>query len=286
MCSQVARGPGKGSTHPLELITNIPCSCGWGSASLFFAERFPNSQITAFSNSRTQKEYINTVANSKGLHNLNVITGDAADYEFEPEAFDRVVSIEMFEHMKNYHLLLEKVSRALKPGGKLFLHIFCHKDTPYDFEGGWMSEFFFTGGESSLCLRPLKVPLSIQPSFFFVSNSSNHFTSDPKSSLSFWKKIILLLPIICMTLTLYRNHALCRSPAILPVQSLSTASMVGKRTALCPDMRGLAHDHAPQQKFHMARPCRNVRRKGRCNMVEPLADLLYGLRRAVQVGGW
>lgn len=131
-------------------------SCGWGSASLFFAERFPNSQITAFSNSRTQKEYINTVANSKGFTNLNVITGDAAEYEFEPETFDRVVSIEMFEHMKNYHLLLEKVNRALKPGGKLFLHIFCHKDTPYDFDGGWMSEFFFTGGMCFLCILILR----------------------------------------------------------------------------------------------------------------------------------
>ncbi|KAF1974456.1 cyclopropane-fatty-acyl-phospholipid synthase-like protein [Bimuria novae-zelandiae CBS 107.79] len=124
----------------------LDLGCGWGSASLYFAERFPNSQITAFSNSRTQKEHINTVANSRGLTNLNVITGDAADYEWEKDAFDRVVSIEMFEHMKNYHLLLEKVARALKPDGKLFLHIFCHKDTPYDFEGGWMSEHFFTGG--------------------------------------------------------------------------------------------------------------------------------------------
>ncbi|KAL1608458.1 hypothetical protein SLS60_003400 [Paraconiothyrium brasiliense] len=103
-------------------------------------------EITAFSNSRTQKEYIDAVAKSRGFTNLTVITGDAADYEFEAATFDRVVSIEMFEHMKNYQLLLEKVSRALMPGGKLFLHIFCHKDTPYDFEGGWMSEFFFTGG--------------------------------------------------------------------------------------------------------------------------------------------
>lgn len=121
-------------------------SCGWGSASLFFAERFPNSQITGFSNSRTQKEYIDGVAKSQGLTNLTIITGDVVDYEFEAESFDRVVSIELFEHMKNYQLLLDKVSRALKPGGKLFVHIFAHKDTPYDFEGGWMSEFFFTGG--------------------------------------------------------------------------------------------------------------------------------------------
>ncbi|KAJ4302676.1 hypothetical protein N0V90_001565 [Kalmusia sp. IMI 367209] len=124
----------------------LDLGCGWGSASLFFAGRFPKSKITAFSNSRTQKEYIDGVAESKGFTNLTVITGDVVDYEFEAESFDRVVSIELFEHMKNYQLLLEKVSRALKPGGKLFVHIFCHKDTPYDFEGGWMSEHFFTGG--------------------------------------------------------------------------------------------------------------------------------------------
>jgi cation-transporting P-type ATPase 13A2 len=68
------------------------------------------------------------------------------DYNFEPSAFDRVISIELFEHMKNYKLLLAKVSRALKPGGKLFVHIFSHKTTPYDYEEGWMSTHFFTGG--------------------------------------------------------------------------------------------------------------------------------------------
>ncbi|KAF2680189.1 cyclopropane-fatty-acyl-phospholipid synthase-like protein [Lentithecium fluviatile CBS 122367] len=119
---------------------------GWGSASLFFAEQFPNSRITAFSNSRTQKEHIDSVAASKGLANLTVITGDVVDYEFEANAFDRVLSIELFEHMKNYELLMQKVSKALKPSGKLFVHIFCHATTPYDFEGGWMSEHFFTGG--------------------------------------------------------------------------------------------------------------------------------------------
>jgi SAM-dependent methyltransferase len=120
--------------------------CGWGSFSLFIAAKHPNSQITGFSNSATQKKHIDSVAAAQGLTNLTVITGDVVDYEFEAEAFDRVVSIELFEHMKNYEALMGKVSRALKPGGKLFVHIFCHKDTPYDFEGGWMSEYFFTGG--------------------------------------------------------------------------------------------------------------------------------------------
>jgi cyclopropane fatty-acyl-phospholipid synthase-like methyltransferase len=106
----------------------------------------PNSQITAFSNSRTQKEYIDKTAKAKGLTNLTVITGNVVDYEFEHSSFDRVVSIELFEHMKNYELLLAKISRALKPGGKLFVHIFAHHDTPYDFESGWMRDHFFTGG--------------------------------------------------------------------------------------------------------------------------------------------
>ena len=82
----------------------------------------------------------------KGLRNLTVITGDVVTYDFAPLAFDRVVSIELFEHMKNYKLLLAKVAHTLKAQGKLFVHIFAHKESPYDFESGWMSTHFFTGG--------------------------------------------------------------------------------------------------------------------------------------------
>ena len=128
------------------ICTDEKRRCGWGSASLYFAEIFPNSKITAFSNSRTQKAHIDSVATSKGFNNLTVITGDVVDFEFEHASFDRVVSIELFEHMKNYALLTAKVSRALVPGGKLFVHIFAHKSTPYDFDGGWMTEHFFRGG--------------------------------------------------------------------------------------------------------------------------------------------
>ncbi|KAF1829393.1 SAM-dependent methyltransferase [Decorospora gaudefroyi] len=124
----------------------LDLGCGWGSLSLFLAELFPNSTITAFSNSRTQKQHIDSVAQAQGLKNLHVITGDVVTYDFEPETYDRVLSIELFEHMKNYQLLLRKVATALKPGGKLFVHIFAHRSTPYDFEGGWMTEHFFTGG--------------------------------------------------------------------------------------------------------------------------------------------
>jgi len=107
---------------------------------------FPNSSLTAFSNSRSQKLHIDARAAEKGLKNIRVVTGDVVTHTFEKENYDRVVSIELFEHMKNYELLMEKVAHALKPGGKLFVHIFAHKSTPYDFEDGWMTEHFFTGG--------------------------------------------------------------------------------------------------------------------------------------------
>ncbi|KAI9890878.1 MAG: hypothetical protein M1814_003517 [Vezdaea aestivalis] len=124
----------------------LDLGCGWGSGALYYAEMFPNAKVTAFSNSKTQKEYIDSQAHIKELKNLTVITGDVVDFEFDAEEYDRVVSIELFEHMKNYQLLMAKVSRSLKPGGKLFVHIFSHKDTPYDFDGGWMTTHFFTGG--------------------------------------------------------------------------------------------------------------------------------------------
>ncbi|RKF83422.1 coclaurine N-methyltransferase [Golovinomyces cichoracearum] len=127
-------------------MTILDLGCGWGSGSIYFAEVLPNSKIVAFSNSKTQKIYIDSKAKEKGLKNITVITGDVVNYEFEREHFDRVISIELFEHMKNYELLMAKVRRALKPGGKLFVHIFAHKTTPYDFEDGWMSTNFFSGG--------------------------------------------------------------------------------------------------------------------------------------------
>ncbi|GAM86778.1 hypothetical protein ANO11243_047980 [Dothideomycetidae sp. 11243] len=123
--------------------------CGWGSLALYVAERFRKSKVTAFSNSRTQKLYIDAQAKEKGLANLEVVTGDIATWEVPQDRggkYDRVLSVEMFEHMKNYALLLKKVSDLLRPRGKAFVHLFAHKDMPYDFESGWMTEHFFTGG--------------------------------------------------------------------------------------------------------------------------------------------
>ena len=124
----------------------LDLGCGWGSLTLYLAERFPKSKVTGFSNSRTQKEHIMSQAKSRTLSNVDVITSDVVTYDFQPDQYERVVSIELFEHMKNYQLLMSKVSKALKPGGKAFVHIFAHKDSPYDFDAGWMSTHFFTGG--------------------------------------------------------------------------------------------------------------------------------------------
>lgn len=130
-------------------MTVLELGCGWGSLSLFMAARFPNSSITGVSNSRTQKEYIDAEAAKRGLTNLTIITADMNTFELH-EQFDRVVSVEMFEHMRNYERLLEKVSRMLRPEGKLFVHIFTHRDFAYLFEvkdeSDWMSRYFFTGG--------------------------------------------------------------------------------------------------------------------------------------------
>ncbi len=131
--------------HILEL------GCGWGSLCLYNAERFPNAQITAISNSKTQKEHIDTEARKRGLKNLRIITCDINAFDIAPAQFDRVVSVEMFEHLKNYDLLFRNIARWLKPGGLLFTHIFTHAGFSYHFvardETDWMSRHFFTGGQ-------------------------------------------------------------------------------------------------------------------------------------------
>ncbi|PWN47408.1 S-adenosyl-L-methionine-dependent methyltransferase [Violaceomyces palustris] len=131
----------------------LDLGCGWGSLSLFLAEKYPNSRIRSLSNSKTQKLHIDSVAKARGFKNLEIFTGDVKVFEFDPDQFDRILSIEMFEHMKNYSELFRKVSRWLKPHDDqdppyLFIHIFCHKTTPYHFEqdDGWMSQNFFSGG--------------------------------------------------------------------------------------------------------------------------------------------
>ncbi len=133
--------------HILEL------GCGWGSLSLWLAERYPKSTITGVSNSNSQREYIMAAAKARGLSNLSIITADMNNFE-APSTYERIVSVEMFEHMRNWQVLYGKVASWLKPQGKFFKHIFVHRNTPYlfevqaddDQENQWMSQFFFSGG--------------------------------------------------------------------------------------------------------------------------------------------
>lgn len=124
----------------------LDMGCGWGSFTLWAAERFPNAHLTAISNSHGQRQFIECKAREKGLSNIRVITCDIAELELN-EQFDRVVTIEMMEHVRNYRALLENVSRWLDPDGLMFVHIFCHAFLHYPFDGGWMTDNFFSGGQ-------------------------------------------------------------------------------------------------------------------------------------------
>ncbi len=127
----------------------LELGCGWGSLTLFIAQKFPTCQITAISNSSTQKSFIDQKAKEKGLKNIRIITADINHFASN-EKFDRVVSVEMFEHMRNYEILLSRISNWLLEKGTLFVHIFVHHSTPYLFEvkddSDWMSKYFFSGG--------------------------------------------------------------------------------------------------------------------------------------------
>jgi cyclopropane-fatty-acyl-phospholipid synthase len=127
----------------------LELGCGWGSLSLYMAAKFPKSAFKVVSNSRTQKMFIDMQAQERGIKNLTVITADMNTFSID-EQFDRIVSVEMFEHMRNYQLLMQKVASFLKPDGKVFIHIFTHKEYAYLFEvkddTDWMSKYFFTGG--------------------------------------------------------------------------------------------------------------------------------------------
>ncbi len=139
----MARAEVQDGQHILEL------GCGWGSLTLWMAQQLPHSQITAVSNSKSQREYIQKQAQSRHLDNIEVITCDVNQLSLQ-HRYDRIVSVEMFEHMRNYEGLLNKVAMWLKPEGKLFVHIFCHRYLAYPFEtqgdDNWLGRYFFTGG--------------------------------------------------------------------------------------------------------------------------------------------
>jgi cyclopropane-fatty-acyl-phospholipid synthase len=127
----------------------LELGCGWGSLTLWMAERYPRSRITAVSNSASQREFILARARECGLGNVAVITADVNRFE-APGRYHRVVSVEMFEHVRNYGVLMERIAGWLRDGGRLFVHIFCHRTLMYPFtterEDDWMGRHFFTGG--------------------------------------------------------------------------------------------------------------------------------------------
>ena len=127
----------------------LELGCGWGSLTLWMAKKYPKSHITAVSNSHSQREHIKRSAKALHLKNIEVITCDMNDFTIDKK-FDRVVSIEMFEHMRNWEKLFNKISSWLYDDGKFFMHVFTHRQAAYAFEvkdsSDWMSEYFFTGG--------------------------------------------------------------------------------------------------------------------------------------------
>ncbi len=128
----------------------LDLGCGWGSFSLWAAAHYPRSRITAVSNSRPQRVFIEAQAAARGLTNLSVTTADVRALLLPARAFDRVVSIEMFEHMRNYELLLHRIADWLRTDGRLFVHVFAHRHHAYPFDDAgrsdWMAREFFTGG--------------------------------------------------------------------------------------------------------------------------------------------
>lgn len=131
----------------------LDLGCGWGSLSLWLAAQYPGTQVVGLSNSHGQRRFIESTAARRGLRNLQIVTGNVAEFEFDDGVrggFDRILSIEMFEHMKNYSALLGKIARWLNDDGTLFVHLFAHRHVAYPFQNkdgsDWMSRHFFTGG--------------------------------------------------------------------------------------------------------------------------------------------
>jgi len=127
----------------------LELGCGWGSLTLWMARAFPGSRITAVTNARAQKTFIESRASDRGLANVRVVAADMNEFSVA-ERFHRVVSVEMFEHMRNYELLLRRIAGWMRDDGRLFLHFFCHRNRAYPFEtrgtADWMGRHFFTGG--------------------------------------------------------------------------------------------------------------------------------------------
>jgi len=139
----------------------LDLGCGWGSLSLWIAEHFPNTSVMSVSNSTSQRDFIVERSKERAIENLEVVTCDMNDFATD-RRFDRVVSVEMFEHMRNYGELFRRIDEWLLPDGRFFMHIFCHRSTPYEYldkgPADWMSRHFFSGGIMPSADLPLRFP--------------------------------------------------------------------------------------------------------------------------------
>ena len=145
----------------------LELGCGWGSLTLWMAKNYPASKIRAVSNSAPQREYILATAAERGLNNIEILTADMNEFRSD-QRYDRVVSVEMFEHMRNWEKLLSRVSEWLLPDGRVFMHVFAHQRYAYPFEvrdeTDWMSKYFFTGGMMPCpdLIDQLNIPLEVE----------------------------------------------------------------------------------------------------------------------------
>ncbi len=155
----------------------LELGCGWGSLSLWMAQHYPHSKIVAVSNSRTQKEFIDSEAHRLGCENLEVRVADML--YFDPQqTFDRIVSVEMFEHMRNYAELFRRIATWLNPDATLFVHIFTHRQFAYPFETGqandWMAQYFFSGGQMPSDKLLLEVQDHLENTAFWRINGRHY----------------------------------------------------------------------------------------------------------------
>ena len=159
----------------------LELGCGWGSLTLHLARNFPDCKIIALSNSKTQKDFIGQKMKTENIRNVEIIVEDINDFNIDKK-FDRIVSIEMFEHVRNYKKLFKKIYNFLKKDGLLFIHIFSHKEIAYPFEAkdrsDWMSKYFFTGGTmpSSYLLTYFMHPFRVKD-HWMVSGKQYYYTS-------------------------------------------------------------------------------------------------------------
>ena len=180
----------------------LDLGCGWGSASLWIAEWYPGCSVTSVSNSQSQREFIEAEARRRGLANIKVLTRDMNEFE-APARYDRIISIEMFEHMRNYEMLFEKINRWLNPGGRFFMHIFCHRSCAYAFEdkgpGDWMSRHFFSGGIMPSADLPLHFQrdLTLRSRWFWDGRQYEKTANAWLASMDARKKAIM--PILAKT---------------------------------------------------------------------------------------